>query len=492
MDDLRALIKVMRVGEKRMLRHLLARKTNAEEHQRFRLFQLIDSGKADSEDHVKMLLGLSSSSAFSHLKRRLRDDILSVLLIKESSKRIAQANRAAQFECLKKLAQAYVLIFRGAKTEGQAVLDAARALAVEYELSAELLSIDQISREAFYSFLSGDELNNLNQALRDDLENCRHIIRSEELSFLITMPKLRNQLLAQEEDGVEDRMVEEFEELYRKSGAARVGFWYYMAAVEKKIADKQFEDVLVLGKQFLTLVEESASVRSKNNIAGVNQSLGFAYLNLRIYDQAVGHLKRSERNFPAAGFNRIQCLFFLAQAELAWGRFDDVLDTVNSAMSHPRIKAREQLVPRWLFIKASAEFLMGNVDGAFKTMNQDGYLLRQQDDWNIQFRLLEMMLLVEMRDEEWLEFKLDATRKFLTRYKQLDTPRVRTAVDILGNLLRKELDISQLSSKNLEALTNCFDEVDGFEWDPSGSELVRFDRWITAKLPKKNDKAQGE
>jgi hypothetical protein len=95
-----------------------------------------------------------------------------------------------------------------------------------------------------------------------------------------------------------------------------------------------------------------------------------------------------------------------------------------------------------------------------------------------------------LRDEEWLEFKLDATRKFLTRYKQLDTPRVRAAVDILSNLLRRDLNAEELSEKNLLALNNSFNEIEGFEWNPSGTELVRFDKWLKAKLPETDNEGQ--
>ncbi|MBI1287462.1 MAG: hypothetical protein GC178_07750 [Flavobacteriales bacterium] len=385
-----------------------------------------------------------------------------------------------------------MLIFRGAKQEGAEILNSARELAIKYELSAELVSINHLTREALYTFTDGKRLNEVNQSLRNDLERWSDILRSEELSFLITLPQLKEALLEAEEDGFEDKLVQELKELYEKSGAARVGYWYYMADVEKCIADRRFETAIELGHHFLKLVEESPAVRSKNNIAGVNQSLGFAYLNLRQYDRATAHFARSEKNFPAAGFNRLQALFFLAQSQVASANYEAVLETVHSAMVHPRIKAREPLVPRWLFLKASTEFLMGNIDAAFKTMNQDGYLLRQQDEWNIQFRLLEMMLLVEMRDEEWLEFKLDATRKFLTRYKQLDRPRVRTAVDILGNLLRRELDFTELSEKNRQALSNSLNETEGFEWNPSGTEFVRFDLWMKSKLPEPKDDQESD
>ena len=483
MDDLRSLIKVMRVGEKRMLKHMLSRNTNSEENQRWKLFRYIDKDGSVSEDELRAKFVKTSNSAFSHLKSRLKDDILSVLLVKESPKRIAQANRAAQFECMKKLAQAYVLIFRGAKQEGASILKSAKELAIKYELAAELVSINHLTREALYSFTDAKSLNKVNTSLRNDLQLWNDILRSEELSFYITLPQLKDEMAKTEDEEYEARIINELKELYLKSNTARIGFWYYMADVENCVAEERFGDAIDLGLKFLELVENNPSVYSKNNIAGVNQTIGFAYLNYRNYVDASMHLARSEKLFPNAGFNRLQCLQLLVHAETALGSYAQAMAYVEKAMAHPRIGSREILVPRWLYNKSCIEFLSGDIDSSFKTLNKDGYLLKQQDEWNVQFRLLEMLQLVEMKDEEWLEFKIDATRKFLTRYKQLDTPRVRAAVDIIGNLLRKDLDFRLLSDKNKALLNHCLEEDPGYKWNPAGAELVRFDLWMKKKLP---------
>ncbi|MFT4545556.1 MAG: hypothetical protein ACI9EQ_002032, partial [Bacteroidia bacterium] len=124
---------------------------------------------------------------------------------------------------------------------------------------------------------------------------------------------------------------------------------------------------------------------------------------------------------------------------------------------------------------------------SFKSLNRDGYLLKQQDTWNIQFRLLELMQLIEQQDVEWLEFKLDATRKFLTRHKILDSNRVRTAINVFGNLVRKDLDFDEISEKNMDSLKSCLKEEKGFAWDPTGSEIVRFDEWVASKTSKLNE-----
>lgn len=482
MEDLRSLVGIMRPGEKSMLRHLLSRGTNAEDNLRWELFEmLIPSKKFSDEQVVAKFTKDASASAFSHLKKRLREDILSVLLIKESPKRIAQSNRAAQFECVKKIAQAYVLIFRGAKKQGAAILKTAEQLAIKYELAAELVTIHHITREALFSFTDGKQLNTVNAAIRMGLERWSDILRSEELSYLLTLPQLKTDLLLVEDDGFEERLIGELQELYEKSGAARVGFWYYMADVENSIATKRFDNAINQGVKFLQLVEDSPAIRSKNNIAGVNQSLGFACLNLRYYDDAKTHLTRSESLFPVGGFNRLQCLRFLFQVEIGSERFESALRIVEIALSHPRIETREHLKPQWLFMKASVEFLTGDLNSAFKTLNLEGYLVRQQDEWNVQFRILEMLILVEYKDEAWLEFRVDAVRKFLTRHKKLAAPRVKAAVDLIGNLLRRELDFDAISEKNVLMLSQCLNEEEDYEWNPSGIEIVRFDNWLNKK-----------
>lgn len=482
-EDLKSIIKVLRPGEKRLLKHLLTRKVNSEDALRLQLFKAIDSGQDRSEYELrKLACPGSSDSSFSHLKRRLRDDILSVLLIKESSKRIAQANRAATYECWRKLSQAYVLIFRGAKEEGARILDSARALAKEYELSAELLLINHVIREALYGQTNADELLEINKNLRTELDSLSDILRAEELSFVISLPQLKDRLLKDEAEGAEERIVDELKALYKNSQTGRVGFWYYMADVEKQMKEKNYPEALRLGKEFLELIEKSPSVRSKNNIAGASQSLGLTYLLVRDYHESIASLAKAAQLFPQNGFNRLTTLELMAQAYAALGDTVNGLLQVEKALKHPRIKAREQLVPRWLFIQSSIEFLAGNIDEAFKALNQDGYLMRQRDEWNVQFRMLEMLILIEQKDEEWLQFKIDTTRKFLTRHSELSSLRTKAFIDIISNLLRKELDFEQLSDRSMESLQLCLTESEGYEWNPTGPEIVRIDKWVDSKI----------
>jgi len=482
-EDLRSLVKIMRVGEKRLLRHLLGRTANSEDKLRLTLFDLLDKHDVKTDVEAKERLKFTSSaSAFSHLKRRLKDDLLGVFLLKESSKRIAQANRAAQFECLKKLTQAYVLLFRGAKEESSRILESVRELTVQYELIAERIQMQHLLRENFIGVGASAEFTKLNRQISIDTETYQALLVVEEKSILLSSPEYIKTVSQNKQFDEWSLRVDEIREYYDKYKLGRIGFWYYLVSMEYNAVIRNFDRVIAEGILFLNLVENNPAVKSKNNIAGVNQTLGSAYLETRQFEKAITHFSRAGQLFPIAGFNRLQCLQFLVLSEAASSELVKALDHVTLAMGHPRIAAREHLKPQWLFIKSSIEFLKGDVDLSFKTLNSEGYLMRQQDEWNLQFRLLEMMQLIAMKDEEWLEFKLDATKKFLTRHKNLDSPRTRVCIDVISNLLRKELDFNQISDKNRQLLKLCAEESEGYVWNPMSPEVVRFDLWAAKQV----------
>jgi len=337
MERLTGIIRIMRKGEKRLLRHLYAANTNGEQKLRLKLFNLIEAGKVSTDAEAIMALGeKQSSSAFSHLKTRLREDILNVFLLQESSKRIPQPARAAGLECRKKLAQGYILMLRGAFKEGISVLNSVQLLANKYELPAELVLLNQLFREAVHAIKDIHHLEQVNNDIRVNLDKWNDIIRSEELALAMTMPHILRQGGALEAE-IDNDLISELEQLYRNSNSARIGKWYYLAFIEHASTTGRYKDAIKAGLEFIALVENSPSIWSKNDVGGSNQMLGTAYLNTRAFSKAADHLTVADKNFPVAGNNRLMNLELLFRAQMGMGSLQDALITVETALSHPRI-----------------------------------------------------------------------------------------------------------------------------------------------------------
>jgi tetratricopeptide (TPR) repeat protein len=349
-------------------------------------------------------------------------------------------------------------------------------------LLAERLQINHLLREKFLGSGTSDELSKLNQEITTDLIRYEALLRVQEKSFVLASPEFAKSLRSRSKDRQTLELIDDLKRLYKKHGLARIGFWYYMAATEYHSARKNYQEVVKLGLKFLKLVEQSPAVKSKTNIAGVNQTVGLAQLELRNYIDAKGHFSKAVTLFPVSGFNRLTGLQLLIQTETASNNISSALKYVELALQHPRLDTRDHLRPRLLFMKSSLEFLDNDIDSSFKTLNAEGYLTKQADEWNLQYRFLEMLQLVVQGDEEWLEFKLDATRKFLNRHKQLSNERTKLVIDLIAYMVRHDLQVDVLPDSLLVRLRKSLDEEKGFEWNPTGPELIRMDLWFTRKF----------
>lgn len=484
MERLVGLVKILRRGEKRLLRHLYSAVTNGEDPLRLELFNLVESGKVKTDEAALLALGKSqSASAFSHLKTRLREDILNVLLLQESPKRIAQANRAATFECRKKLAQAYVLISRGAFQEGIEVLKFAQTIAERFELVAEIVLMNHLIREAVHLVKDARQLHRVNSDINNNVEKWRDILRAEELALVMTAPNLFKEATGTEE-GINTKLIEELQTLFEKNGSARIGLWYYLAYIEYTTSKAMYLEAIDAGKKFVILVENNPSIHSKNDVAGSNQMLGTAYLNVRNYSNAIIHFTNSDKNFPVAGNNRLMNLELLYRAYVGSGNNVKALETVNLALNHPRVKAKSATLPRWYFLQSCVQFVSGDIDGAHRNLNRDSYLTKQRDDWNVQFRLLEIMIMIERKEEEWIDFRIQTLRKFFSRNRKLLTPRVKASLDILSAVLRRGLEFDGLGKNTESLLRQSLDESEGYKWNAEGAEVIRLDLWVQSKRRK--------
>ena len=189
-----SLIKVLRPSEKRLLLHYYSRNSNAEEKMRLKLFKLVITGVTTDEEARRLLNSKGGSYSYSHLKSRLKNDILNILLMQDTSKRSAQANRAAELDCRKKVAQSHILWLRGAQIEGTKVLNEALSAADKYELFAERLQINHLIRERFLGAGLSDQLVKLNKEIKSDLIKYEALLEVQEKSFTLASPEFTQKL----------------------------------------------------------------------------------------------------------------------------------------------------------------------------------------------------------------------------------------------------------------------------------------------------------
>lgn len=483
MRSIDQIINVLRPSEMTLIKVYLNRQTNDEQKLRLQLLQIAMANPGIGDDEARLKLSNRvSGSAFSHLKERLRRDMLNAILWQESSKRFPESYMAASFECSKNIAQGYLLLMRGATDEALRLLKKAEKLAQDHELIGERVMLNQLIRRNLRSIKSANQLKKLNEEINKDLKNLNTLNQTEELSIAIAAPHLFKGSSTNSNDEIGKPMIEDLQHAFQNSGLSRVGFWYLMTATEFHSNRNEHAVALEYGTQFLDLVKNNKAVHSKPNMAGVSQTVGFSLLKLRQYEEADQHFQTATELFRSGGLNQLNSFELLMKTQLAQPRITNAGRTLERALAHPILTRSPQKQSVWTYYSACVKLLSGDPSAAMSMLNSTVEVTKGKDEHSVQFRILEIMTMIELGDLDWIEFKYDTLRKFLARNRKLSTTRVKASLVIISSLMRKGFDLSKISKSAKVELQHLINESETYEWYPDGAELVRFDEWVQRKL----------
>lgn len=483
MKNLAALIKALMPGEIRLIRHFYKISSNAEERKRAALFELVVNNPAITDTQAaKKLYKSKPNSAFSHLKARLRKDILNVLFLHDTNKKFDSPYFRAMFEVTKMLNQAFILRSRGAFNEAVNILNAAADLAEKYELPAEQVLIQQSLRRMIQYIKDEKILAGYNESIKKNVEFLDDLMQVEEFSYVVSVPSLFSTNKKISDPNYREEMMVYLKNTYEKTNSPKIGFWYYMTEVDHQTKVRNNEKALALALQFLKLVKESPSIYSQNNWAGVNMTVATILIHCKEYHRSTGYALVSLKNFPKGGMNELMSTEVLFFGQFRNKDYEDAHTTVNNIFNHPRIKSSSFFHAKWLYLKANLEFMEGKFGDAMKTLNQNTELMKDKSGWLLGYRLLEMMIMIEQEEYEWVDFKIDSFRKLLERQKGQQIQRAKLINTMLNSLVKNNFDFEETSideSRNYKALIKAQDDL---YWDPMGFEVIRFDEWFGNKV----------
>ena len=492
MKNLIPIVSSLNNKEKRLIKKVLSNQPNGMEKKKLELFNLIVSGKVKNDKEASISLYNSPpNSAFSHVKRRLKEDLLNFILLQDSEARGASKRIQGEVNCRRMFLQGQLLFYRGVYGEGEKILNNALRLAEEYEMFAEALAIRDMLR-AGMGFRKGPKMyEKYSENMDDHYKELGKLLKARQNYYQIALPNEFQTNKLSESKYMGAKIIRDLEKIENPESSQRFAFWHLLTKVYYFNLSKNFEEAEVHAVKLLSLIPEGSIMRTKSNYAGILKDVVHIHINLGKYNRAVSHAEEAVNNFKTGMANELRAMDYLFFAHLRNQDYESANTTIQKALQHKQINASNKLIKaRWLFFHANLEYLKGNLKEAAQSLSKNEHITSDKSGWNLGYKLLQMMIHIDENDLFLVDYQIKNFNRLLSP-KNTETENIERA-RLIAKVIR--LFIKHRGDYN-ETFEIAKDEIQALEdgdgqlfWDPMGYEVIRFDEWFRDKRDEKNNR----
>lgn len=420
------------------------------------------------------------ASTFTHLKQRVRDDLLAMLLLQDTERHSQSPYRQAEIDCRRNILEGDILLKKGIYDPAVKALERAYKLAEVYELPNERILVADLLRthlgfkrgEKVYRSFEGDVERNY--ALLGDL------LEVKQLYYNILLPNMFSRNITKEYVDECKVAFERMQVLYEGNSSPNVAYFMYLTGLYYYTFVSDWQQAISIGKELLQLVHSEPSINSYLRVANANLQIGSSLMKLYRFDEAADYAKLAVDIFKGGAMNELVSLEQLFLAVFNAHQMDRCNEVIDKAFHHSKIRSSDTIYGKWLFYKAGVQFMAGDTDNALTTLHQDTTLLKDRSGWLFGHRLLELMILIERKEFDLTDFRVEALRKLLQRQKHKETARMKTIFQVLYQFIRSGYHKKQTLLETQQQMDMLTDGQGDHYWDPQGYELIRFDPWFKA------------
>jgi|GEM_PF-828161 len=494
MKSLLPIINSLNGKEKRLMKKFFSIQTNGMEKKKLELFSVILDGKAKTDKEAAMLLYNSPpNSAFSHVKRRLKKDLLNFILLQDSDTSDVSKRGKAEVDCRRMFLQGQLLLRRGVYGEYEKVMNAALDIAEKYEMFAEALMIRNSLRSSIGFRKGPDMFEKYSESVDYNYKELGKWLKARQYYYQISLPNEFQTNNKIELKDVGATIIANLEKIDTGQSSERFTFWHYMSKMHYFNLNKNFKEAGVYAKKLIDLFSEDSIMKTKSNQGGILKDVVYINLNLGNYEEAVKYANDAIENFKKGRANELRTMDYLFFAHLRNQDYDNAEITIKNALEHKQINAGNKLIKaRWLFFHANLEYLKGKHKEAAQSLRTNEHIMSDKSGWNLGCRLLEMMIDMEANDLFLVDYKIKSFNRLLSP-KNTETENIERA-RLISKVIRLFIKHRGDFNETFDVAKNDIQALEDGEgklfWDPMGYEVIRFDEWLRDKRDEKNNRGK--
>jgi tetratricopeptide (TPR) repeat protein len=483
MEKLTQLISTFSASEVKTIKKFYSLKSSSQSSMRFKLFLLILDKPGISDHEAGLFFNKKpSDTSFSMLKKRLRDDLVRLVVWEHRRTKFKTPVFKARFECRLLIAESEILIARGATEMAIDCLQKAKKLAESYELTNELIIVNEqliqkvAIREGFktYARLAAESM--------EQFDTIKFKFKAQDYLRQLTIPNLfqsNKENVYLKKAAAANRQLRKLSET---SKSIEIRFWYLRSEIYYNHLRKNYEEAYRHGLSFVQLIEESPVVYSLDNMGGANMQLAMVSLYLNRLEDAATFATQSASYFKLGSPNYANAkdIFFLAQ--YYQGHLDTANQILKELLQIKSMRNNKFMQSKWGFFQANLCFSEGKYDEALALLQQQTELFSDKSGWRLGIKILEMMCIVEMNHDDWLDYRIETFRKLLSDLRTENIARAKLIHQIFKTYIKTGYSWRKTVEMLPEHVMHLRSGAGDYFWDPAGHELQRFDNWLDTKL----------
>lgn len=487
MQELTELISFLNRGEISLILNFYKspkRGIGGEAKRRLELFELIRQKKVyTDEEACQIIFSTKPDSNFSQLKKRVKKDVLNIVLLQEASSKDATPYVQATIECRRKLIAGDILLARGAYTVAMSILKDASVLALKYELPAEQILITDSIRTHMGAKKGIREYEKHRKYIDEQFQLLTNILNAKDNCKHIGLSNMFQKNREKEYEEYARVATNTTKKIYKESNSPNVGYWYLRTSLYYHLIAKNYEGALDVAKQLLKLVETEVAVNSFAQRGFANMQIAVVFLELHKNKDAAHYAEKALLCYSHTVITYLTALEILFVACIYMNDLTKAANTIDAAFKHPHLQKNVFQLSKWTFYKANLQFSQGLFIESMKTLNKErGVLMKDASGWLFGYKLLELMNLLETERDEFLAYRLTAFKQLLIRQKLKNITRYKTIYKIIEALVKYHDRDFKTVLKNHNRSINLLKEGQGdYRWDPMSFEIIRFDTWLINK-----------
>ncbi|CAN5210660.1 hypothetical protein BH09BAC1_BH09BAC1_23570 [soil metagenome] len=246
-----------------------------------------------------------TASTFTHLKERVKQDLLTLLMLQDTERHSKSAYRQAEIECRKLIVEGDILLKKGIYTPAMKALEKAVKLSVTFELISEKILAEDLIR-THLGFREGPkQYEAFDTSISDSYRLLGDMLEVKKLYYRILLPNLfspniTNEYIQQCRDA-HTRM----EELYASSRSANVAYYMYLTGLYYYTFKNDWKQAAVQASELLKVVEEEPAITSYLRLANAQLQAAGIFMKLYDFSSAANHAKVAVEIFKGGAMNEL-------------------------------------------------------------------------------------------------------------------------------------------------------------------------------------------